>query len=49
MTTRKLCVVAVFIMTATVVTSAQSRGLVTPADVVRVANVSDAQISPNGQ
>ncbi|HEX5964554.1 MAG TPA: S9 family peptidase [Pyrinomonadaceae bacterium] len=49
MTTRKLFVVAVFIMTASAVTCAQSRGAMTPADTVRVANVSDAQISPNGQ
>ena len=49
MTTMKLFVVAVFIMTASVVTSAQPRGLMRPADIVRVANVTDAQISPNGQ
>ncbi len=49
MTTMKLFVVAVFIMTASVVTCAQPRGLMRPADIVRVANVTDAQISPNGQ
>ena len=49
MTTMKLFVVAVFIMTASVVTCAQPRGLMRPADIVKVANVTDAQISPNGQ
>src|SRR5690349_12741685 len=49
MTTRKLFVVAVFILTASVVTCAQPRGVMRPADIVRVANVTDAQISPNGQ
>jgi len=45
----KLFVVAVFIVTASVVTCAQPRGVMRPADVVKVANVTDAQISPNGQ
>ena len=49
MTTRKLFVVAVLIVTASVVTCAQPRGVMRPADIVRVANVTDAQISPNGQ
>ena len=49
MTTMRLFVVAVFIVTASVVTCAQSRGPMRPADIVRVANVTDAQISPNGQ
>lgn len=49
MTTMRLFVVAVFIMTASVVAFAQPRGLMRPADIVRMANVTDAQISPNGQ
>lgn len=49
MTTNRLFVVAVLILTASVVTCAQPRRAMTPADVVRVANVSDAQVSPNGQ
>lgn len=49
MTTRKLFVVAVLIVTASVVTCAQPRGVMRPADIVRVANVTDSQISPNGQ
>jgi dipeptidyl aminopeptidase/acylaminoacyl peptidase len=53
MTTRRACaqwfVVAVFIVTASAFTCAQPRGPMRPADVVRVANVTDAQISPNGQ
>lgn len=49
MTTRKLFVVAVLIVTASVVTCAQPRVPMRPADFTRVANVTDAQISPNGQ
>ena len=49
MTTRKLFVVAVLIVTASVVTCAQPRGVMRPADIVKVANVTDPQISPNGQ
>ena len=49
MTTMRLFVVAVFITAASVLTCAQSRGPMRPADIVRVANVTDAQISPNGQ
>jgi len=49
MTTMKLFVVAVFTLTASVVTCAQPRGVMRPADIVRIANVTDAQISPNGQ
>ena len=49
MTTMRLFVVAVFIVTASVVTCAQSRGSMRPADIVRFANPADAQISPNGQ
>ncbi len=49
MTTMKSFVVAVFITAASVLTCAQSRGPMRPADIVRVANVTDAQISPNGQ
>lgn len=49
MTTMKLFVVAVLIVTASVVTWAQPPRPMRAADIVRVANVTDAQISPNGQ
>ena len=49
MTTNRLFVVAVLILTASVVTCAQPRRVMAPADVVRLVNVTDAQVSPNGQ
>ncbi|HKR21072.1 MAG TPA: hypothetical protein VJS17_00705, partial [Pyrinomonadaceae bacterium] len=49
MTTNRLFVVAVVIMTATVVVCAQQRRVMAPADLTRLVNVTDAQVSPNGQ
>lgn len=46
----KFFVIAVLIVTASALPCpAQPRRVMTPADIVRVANVTDAQISPNGQ
>src|SRR5215813_9413558 len=41
-----LTVLSVFLSVSSV---AQPRRAMTPADILRVANVTDAQISPNGQ
>ena len=46
----KATVLALTLLVLTSVTSvAQPRGQMRPADILRIANVSDAQISPNGQ
>jgi dipeptidyl aminopeptidase/acylaminoacyl peptidase len=45
----KLTVVTILLVALTAVTSAQPRRQMLPADILRVANVTDAQISPNGQ
>lgn len=42
-------VIAVFVAASVVVCLAQPRRAIAPADILRVANVTDAQISPNGQ
>src|SRR5215510_1014264 len=41
-------IIAIFLLSP-FITSAQPRRPMTPNDVLRLANVSDAQISPNGQ
>ena len=45
----KVFVVAVLVAASVTVCSAQPRRPMAPPDIVRVANVTDAQISPNGQ
>src|SRR6185369_6490708 len=45
----RLCGTLLLFLVSAVPGSAQPRGVMRPADIVRVANVTDAQISPNGQ
>ena len=45
----RLCGILLFLTGLAISTSAQPRRPMAPADIVRVANVTDAQISPNGQ
>src|SRR5918992_1514913 len=45
----RLCGILFLLAVLSVPTSAQPRRAMAPADVVRVANVTDAQVSPNGQ
>ena len=45
----RLCGNIILLAVIAISAPAQSRGVMTPADTVRVANVTDAQISPNGQ
>jgi len=45
----RLCGIFLLLVVFAVPGTAQPRGLMRPADIVRVANVGDAQISPNGQ
>jgi dipeptidyl aminopeptidase/acylaminoacyl peptidase len=45
----RLCGILLFLVLNVITLNAQPRRLMTPADVVRVASVSDAQVSPNGQ
>jgi len=44
----RLCVKLLLILSLGVAATAQTRRPLTPADILRVANVADAQISPNG-
>jgi dipeptidyl aminopeptidase/acylaminoacyl peptidase len=45
----RLCGIIFLLLGITLTGSAQPRGVLRPADIVRVANVTEAQISPNGQ
>jgi len=45
----RLCAMLLLLIAIAFTSSAQPRGVMRPADIVRVANVTDAQISPNGQ
>src|SRR5688572_4476909 len=45
----RLCAMLFLLIAIAFTCFAQPRGAMRPADVVRVANVTDAQISPNGQ
>ena len=45
----RLCAMVFLFISTAFVCLAQPRGLMRPADIVRIANVTDAQISPNGQ
>ena len=45
----RLCGILLLLLVSATSVSTQPRALMRPADIVRVANVTDAQISPNGQ
>jgi hypothetical protein len=45
----RLCGILLLLLVFLIPATAQPRGVMRPADIVRVANVTDAQISPNGQ